>query len=114
MKPYFFLFFFLFLWVNCSIKKNQSSESTITLSGTFESKQGVMTPLSCYCFNGGFLTTSDAKSIPVCFDNEANNMDCKKIRVTGYYKTMTNNPEPTSPCPKGEMTYFGVVSYTCL
>lgn len=114
MKPFFFLFFIPFLWVNCSIKKKQPSEPTITINGTFESKQGVMTPLSCYCFNGGFLTTSDDKHIPVCFENNNNIINCQALSVTGFYKTVKNNPEPTSPCPKGEMTYFRVIRFKCL
>jgi hypothetical protein len=100
--------------INCSIKKNQPSEPTITLEGTFESKQGVMTPLSCYCYNSGYLTTATKKQIALCFDNDSDNTDCKTIRVTGFYTTVKNNPEPTSPCKQGEMSYFKVVRFKCL
>jgi hypothetical protein len=114
MKSLFLLCLLAFSGVNCSVKKSQSSEPTITLNGTFESQQGVMTTLSCYCFNGGFLTTATEKQIPICFENNSDNINCKMINVTGFYKTVKNTPEPTSPCKKGEMTYFKVVSYKCL
>jgi hypothetical protein len=114
MKSLFLFCLLAFSWVNCSVKKNQPSEPTLTLNGTFESKQGVMTSLSCYCSNGGFLITSAEKQIPICFENNTTNIDCKTIIVTGFYKTIKNKPEPTSPCKQGEMTYFKVVSFKCL
>jgi hypothetical protein len=101
-------------WIHCSVKNHQQSEPTITLEGVFESKQRVMTTLSCYCFNSGYLTTSAKKQIPICFENNSDNIDCKTIRVTGFYTTVKNNPEPTSPCTQGDMTYFKVVDFKCL
>ena len=114
MKSLFCSWLLVLSLVSCSIKKNQISESTITLSGTFESKQGVMTTLSCFCLNGGYLTTSAERQVPICIENQSANIDCKTISVTGFYKTVKNNPEQTSPCKKGEMTYFKVVSFQCL
>ena len=108
-----FLYFFGTLLIACTTNKPQLSEQTLTLKGTYESKQGVMVALSCYCGNGGYLTTSDCKNIPVCLESTDNVMDCKNIIVTGFYTTVKNNPEPTNPCKQGEMTYFKAVNFKC-
>lgn len=102
------------IMASCTVKKSQQTEPTITLTGTFESQKGVMTPLSCYCFNSGMLTASDGKKINICFGENDKEISCKTISVTGFYKTVKNSPEQTSPCPKGEMTYFSVVNFKCL
>ena len=86
---------------------------TLTLKGTFKSTKGVMTALSCYCFNGGYLADNNGQEVALCFD-EDKNIPCNRITVTGYYTTQTNTPEPTSPCPKGEARYFKVISLDCL
>lgn len=90
------------------------TEQMLTFTGTYESKQGVMTPLSCYCGNGGYLTPKDEKRIAICFEGNNDWMTCKNMTITGFYKTIKNNPEPTSPCPKGEMTYLKVVTFKCI
>jgi hypothetical protein len=38
----------------------------------------------------------------------------KAIKQAAQTMDKANNPEPTSPCPKGVMRYFKVVSFTCL
>jgi hypothetical protein len=93
-----------------AIKKTK----TLTLSGTFTSTAGVMTPLSCYCGNSGTVTTTTGKAIEVCFENTQAAITCGSIRVKGYYVTKTNAPAPSNPCPKGTRTYFKVLAHTCL
>lgn len=72
-----------------------------------------MVSLSCYCFNGGYLTTDKGEDIALCFE-EDKNIPCNRLTVTGYYTTVVNKPEPTSPCRAGEMRYFKVVTVKCL
>lgn len=108
----------LFLMGNSHLKAQSqpttTQNETIVIEGIFESKQGVMTPLSCYCGNGGYVTTADGKQIAVCFEGLLDAIPCKKISIKGIYKTVTNSPEPTNPCPKGEMTYLKVLEFRCL
>jgi len=92
------------------IKEVQENQS---LQGKYRSIKGVMDNLSCYCFNAGYLTTTDNKKIPICFEDDNIEIDCKSITVKGYYRTEKNNPESTNPCPSGEKTYFQVTSYSC-
>ena len=94
-------------------KLNNTTENEKTFTGTFKSTKGVMKPISCYCYNSGFLTTSDNQEIAVCFDNENIDITCESITIKGYFKKLINNPEPTSPCPKGEMEIFMVTAYEC-
>jgi hypothetical protein len=86
----------------------------LTLRGAFTSTAGVMTTLSCYCGNGGTITTTAGKEIEVCFENAHAEITCTNIRVRGYYITKTNAPSPSSPCPQGTKTYFKVLTHTCL
>jgi hypothetical protein len=100
-------------------KSAKQATQAISLEGTFVSTSGVMTPLSCYCGNGGKLTTAKNEEIKLCFDDMKQNKEqdlaaCKTIKVKGYYIEKANNPEPTNPCPKGVMRYFKVISVTCL
>ena len=83
-----------------------------SLQGTYKSVKGVMDPLSCYCNNGGYLTTSDNKKIPVCFEDTDTEIKYDAIEIHGNYKTVKNNPEPTSACRAGSMTYFSATSYS--
>ena len=114
MKQISFIYFLSLLLIACTSPKVQQSEPMLELTGAYESKQGVMVPLSCYCGISGYLTTSNEKGIAVCFEGNNNPIDCKNITVTGFYKTVKNNPEPTSPCKQGEIRYFKVVKFKCL
>jgi hypothetical protein len=92
-------------------------EKVMTITGKFVSKQGVMTALSCHCYEGGEVTTDKGEVINICLKgvkDAETAKNCIKIRVKGYYINETNNPEPTNPCPKGSMRYFKVISYKCL
>lgn len=97
-------------------------ENTVTYVGTFRSFRGVMQPLSCYCFDGGELTTKGGRTINICFeDNELEkkmsseeNLECTRIKVMGVMKTKSYESDGNSPCPSGSMTYLKVTSFRCL
>lgn len=111
------LFFVLLSAFAPSSFAQTKKEKTMTIVGKFKSKQGVMTPLSCYCYEGGEIITDTKEAINICLKdvkNAENAQNCTKISITGYYITQENNPEPTSPCAKGAMRYFKVISYKCL
>lgn len=93
---------------------NTETQEKETFTGDYQSSKGVMTPLSCYCSDGGTLTVSEDEKIKVCFDGlKEKPEDCQKITVTGHYETLANDPEETSPCPKGTMQVFVVEKFTC-
>jgi hypothetical protein len=92
-----------------------SSSSTVqqtTLTGTFRSMKGVMDPLSCYCYNSGYLSTSNGERIAVCIKDEDVEL-CTNITVKGAYEKITVASSPNSPCPGGEREIFVIESYTC-
>ncbi|MFN8393181.1 MAG: hypothetical protein U0176_00755 [Bacteroidia bacterium] len=98
------------------------AEKTVTFVGTFRSFRGVMQPLSCYCYDGGELTTKGGRTVKVCFENNElqeamqNNekMECKRIKVMGVMKEKLYVSDGNSPCPSGSMTYLKVTSFRCL
>ena len=109
------------LLASCSTAKtvsetdsNTETQKKETFTGDYQSSKGVMTPLSCYCSDGGTLTTSEDEKLKVCFDGlKEKPGDCTKISVTGYYETLANDPEETNPCPKGTMKVFVVERFEC-
>ena len=84
-----------------------------TITGTFRSIKGVMNNLSCYCYNGGFVTTAEGTEISICLPNENAEIDCKTVELTGHYETITIEPDGNSPCPAGELEVFMVSSFEC-
>ena len=107
------------LLAGCGMTQNVSETDSNslkqeTLTGDYQSSRGVMTPLSCYCSDGGTLAVSEDEKIKVCFDKlDKKPENCQKITVTGHYETLANDPEETSPCPKGTMKVFVVESFKC-
>ena len=107
------------LFSGCLYKKSESQpllsdlNDLSSLSGSYSSVQGVMDSLSCYCFNAGYLTLENGRSVAVCFEDEKLNISCDKVVIEGKYKTEKINFEETSPCTDGEMTYFNAESYKC-
>lgn len=99
-----------------------AQESTVTYVGDYQSLRGVMQPLSCYCFDGGILTTRSGRKVNVCFENgELENalqtddkIQCKRIKVMGVMKEKFYESDGNSPCPSGSMTYLRVTSFRCL
>lgn len=78
-----------------------------TVTGSFRSVSGVMNELSCYCSNGGYVTTVDGEEVAVCFNEPVES--CDKITVTGY-KT-SKKIESNGSCPGGIMSFLKVQSY---
>jgi len=87
-------------------EKTQKKE-TITVFGTFRSIKGVKDPLSCYCYNAGYLETSE-KTIAVCFDDKNLSFDCEAVKLNGFYKTETIKPKKGDVCSAGSMQLFRV------
>jgi hypothetical protein len=81
-----------------------------TITGSFRSVSGVMNELSCYCSNGGYVTTEDGSEVAVCFNADEEVPSCDKITVTGY---MTSKKiESNGVCPGGMMGFLKVQTYT--
>lgn len=109
MKQFYFATCLLFLFF---LACNPPQKPTIeTLKGTFESTKGVMAPLSCVCYNGGYLSVGK-KEIAVCFTDDAD-IKCNTIAVSGKYVTKDMGGGGNNPCPTGRMTYFMVDTYKC-
>lgn len=85
----------------------------LTFQGTFTSTKGVKTPLSCYCYDGGYLKTTAGATIAICLDGLNAQINCNMLQVNGSYLTKRNDPEPGSACSQGEMEYFQVTAYEC-
>ena len=111
------LCFSLLLLMACTTTARRtptSGQAARVLEGSYRSIRGVMDPLSCYCFNGGYLTTAEGERFALCFANEEDMPGaCENLRVTALHTTKTLDPEPTSPCPAGERTLYAVQSFTC-
>ena len=90
-----------------------SEEGEVALRGTFLSKKGVMAPISCYCFNGGVLTTEEGKRISLCFKESDAVSGCSVLSVKGNFTVKRIDPGPNNPCPAGEKRYLEVTSFTC-
>lgn len=90
------------------------AQEKVTLSGDYESVTGRMNPLSCYCYNGGYLSFGKGNVESVCFDDLGEGTEVKDgfITVTGYYKTLTHTSTPHDPCPEGTQTVLVVTSYS--
>ena len=95
-------------------QKQDTNENETTITGDFRSIQGVMDELSCYCFNGGYVTLESGEETAVCFDKDAEVKGCNQIKLSGILEEKTINPEKTSPCTAGDMTILEVTAYECL
>lgn len=100
----------LLLFIGMLTLAGCTSDTIIT--GKFYDKTGVMDPISCFCFNGGYIETNQSKT-PICFETEITT-DCKTIKVTGNFKTKTNNPEPTNSCTVQTKNIFYAKSFECI
>lgn len=86
----------------------------ITLTGKFESTKGVMTQLSCFCYNGGYLITEGGKKVAVCFPKDEEEIPCTLISIVGEYVTETKDSDPNGVCAGGTITYLSVSSFECM
>lgn len=59
------------------------SAKTTSLSGSFESKRGVIVALSCFCYNGGYLNTALGEEIAICIADDKTEINCKSPTFTG-------------------------------
>ena len=79
------------------------------ISGTFESKEGVMDVISCHCGDGGYIHTYDGDYIPVCLDLvEATVDDGSEIVLEGDWVISSIEPDGFSPCPSDDLQLFEV------
>ncbi len=109
------LFFIAFLFINAECENSDDANDLIELTGKFISKKGVMTKISCYCFDTGYLMLKSGDKIPICFEDlSSDNIKCPdKLRVKGNYKTINHEKGENDPCREGEMKIFMVKSYFC-
>ena len=85
-----------------------------TLEGTIDLQvSGVKHWLSCHCSNGLLLRTEIGTLEPVCLP-ENKRLSCKKVKFTGAHQEHTNDPEPTSPCPKRKERIYFADSMECM
>jgi len=78
--------------------KNNNNQQT-TYEGVFSSVKGVMNPLSCLCYNSGYLTLDIGEEIMVCFRNEDLNVDCERIVIYGHWEVVDYSASSDNPCP---------------
>lgn len=105
------LFFLILIVITGCVINNPKEEKTIV--GNYRSVSPLTKDvLNCYC-RGGYLTTLDNAVIPICFEKEDDEINCKNIQVTGFYKNIKINSEPLNACPSDERNYFHVSSYEC-
>ena len=103
-------------------KRKKDKQEATTIEGTFSSTRGVMKPISCYCFDGGYITTAAGDEIAVCFEGKemedasrnSEKFTCNRIKVTGIYVEKTRAPENDSPCPAGTIRYLKVSKFECM
>lgn len=105
---YFAVPFLLLLSGACGVPQKQTTNA---LKGIFRSTKGVMDPLSCVCYNSGYLTVG-GEEIAICFADDAN-IACEKVEVSGKYINSTPKYSKTNPCPQTEIRYFMVEKYHC-
>ncbi|MGQ3012681.1 MAG: hypothetical protein ACT6QS_03180 [Flavobacteriales bacterium] len=94
-----------------------TSRASVQLSGTFDSKRGVMDDISCFGFNIGYLATAGGDYYAVCFDRLPNgsdiDVDCEahKIWVEGYLEI--REAPAGGPCRAGSREIFYVTKWHC-
>lgn len=107
----------LLLLIACTPKARRtatSGQAARVLEGSFRSIKGVQDPLSCYCYNAGYLTTAEGERFALCFaDDQEQPIGCETLRVTALQTTKTIDPPASSPCSAGTLTVFAVRSFSC-
>jgi hypothetical protein len=103
--------------VDETLLQTKTIDYTLTnLKGKFESKKGVMNPISCYGFNIGFLKLPNGNEYVVCFDQLKNSNDLDvncvdEISVIGEFESKTI--KSNGACPAGTMEIFYVKDWEC-
>lgn len=98
-----------FLIVIMSLSSFANSQEFETFIGNYNSVMGVMDPLSCYCYNAGYLEIEENESINVCFEEFEDKVPSGNISVTGYWKEV--KIQSNNACPGGSKYIFYAVSY---
>lgn len=101
----------------------QKGAATKQLWGVFDSKKGVMDPISCYGYNIGYFdlyTTEEAVTKVICFDRMKNGenlqVSCNEgnsITVWGYYETISLDSGTKGACSGGAREVFFVTKWEC-
>lgn len=109
------LAFFVSTSVSCSSRQKDSGQNDLQeIRGEFHSLKGVKNPVSCFCYNGGYLLTAKGERIEVCLPEDLSIKNAKQITVQGHFKTFTNDAGTESPCSDSERRIFSVESFEYL
>jgi len=79
------------------VKVSDEKAESETITVPFQSNKGVMNELSCYCYNGGFLTTESGERIAIFITNEDSEITCEKISFTEHYETIERAEDGNKP-----------------
>lgn len=83
--------------------------------GTYESKTGVMTDISCYCYQVGYFYATNGEDFVVCFPDGTQEPSCSEnIKINGYFQYEEITPDNKSACSAGGMKIFHVTDFECL
>lgn len=94
---------------------NEIDDYIFEYTGSYESKTGVMTDISCYCFQVGYFTTDGGEEIVICFADGMEEASCSEnLKIVGYFETVSINPDENSPCSSGDRELFHVTEFECL
>lgn len=108
------LAFLLFLGiVSTACSRKMATGPLFSYVGEFRSVAGVMDPLSCYCFNGGYLLTSEGNEIAICLTDQMTLPECTSVRVTGSFNVQQRSSGPMDPCPAGERRILKATRIGC-
>ncbi len=106
------IFSFFIILISCKTNMNKVN-SNIEFTGIYESFKGVMQPISCFCYETGYLTLENGEKIPICFDNLNTDkiVSNSKISVKGKYEILKHAFKENDPCTEGEMKIFIVSEF---
>lgn len=83
--------------------------------GTYESKTGVMTDISCYCYQVGYFYATNGEDFVVCFPDGTQEPSCSEnVKIDGYFQYVEITPDNNSACSAGGMEIFHVTDFECL
>lgn len=107
------VFIFIAVLTACAAPKSVSTNAPKeeTLRGDFQNMMGVMQPVSCYCYESGYLQTATER-VALCFAPNTTVPPSGTITVTGKFTEREHKGGATDPCPSGKMTVFEVIRFT--
>jgi len=96
-------------------KNTPVGEDSFGFTGTYESKTGVMTDISCYCFQVGYFYADNGEKFIVCFPDGTEEAACSEnLKINGYFETVKIDPDDNSSCSAGEREIFYVTDFECM